>query len=258
MSDRLVLCYHAVSESWPASLSITPRRLEEQLSALTRRGYRGTTFHDAVHAAPSRRTFAVTFDDAYVSVLELALPIMSRLGVPGTIFVPTDFVGSRAVWPGVDRWLQTAHEHELATMTWPQLRALADAGWEIGSHTCSHPRLTGLADTDLARELADSRRRCEDGMGRACRSLAYPYGDHDARVIGAAATAGYEAAGTLPEQFSGAAPLAWPRVGIYYEDTPKRFAVKVSPTVRRMRASHAWPRAARVLREVRRVGSTRF
>ena len=246
MADRLVLCYHAVSETWPASLSVTPRRLEEQLSTLLRRGYRGATFHDAVHDPPAGRTLVVTFDDAYRSVLQLALPIMSRLGVPGTLFVPTDFVGTSAVWPGVDHWVQTAHEHELATMTWPELHALADAGWEIGSHTCSHPRLTELTDADLARELAESRRRCEEMMERPCRSIAYPYGDHDARVVRATRAAGYAAAATLPEQFTGAAPLTWPRVGVYCEDTPRRFAVKVSPSVRRLRASRAWPLLARL------------
>ena len=41
MSDTLVLCYHAVSESFPAPLSVTPTALEEQLALLAGRGYRG-------------------------------------------------------------------------------------------------------------------------------------------------------------------------------------------------------------------------
>jgi peptidoglycan/xylan/chitin deacetylase (PgdA/CDA1 family) len=63
MSDVLVLCYHAVSVRWPAELSVTPERLEEQLRLLVRRGFKGATFHQAVIAPPAPRTLAVTFDD---------------------------------------------------------------------------------------------------------------------------------------------------------------------------------------------------
>ena len=87
------------------------------------RGYRGATFHDAVHAPPAPKTFAVTFDDAYRSVIELGFPILSRLGVPGTVFVPTSFTGSEEPmsWPGIDHWLGGPHESELVPMSWEEL-----------------------------------------------------------------------------------------------------------------------------------------
>src|SRR5205807_2801894 len=52
VSDLLVLCYHAVSERWPADLSVTPVSLREQLGSLVARGYRGLTFADAVLGPP--------------------------------------------------------------------------------------------------------------------------------------------------------------------------------------------------------------
>jgi peptidoglycan/xylan/chitin deacetylase (PgdA/CDA1 family) len=243
MSDALVLCYHALSERWPAALAVTPARFESQLEGLLRRGYRGATFHDAVRSPPSGRTLAVTFDDAYRSVIELALPIMSRLGVPGTVFVPTAFAGADApmAWPGVDRWLATEHEAELVPMSWQELGALAAAGWEIGSHTRTHPRLTELDDVALAAELRGSRRDLESRLGLPCRSLAYPYGDEDARVVRAAGQAGYEAAGALPFPLPHApSPLRWPRVGIDRVDRGWRFRRKVSPLVRRLRTTRPW------------------
>src|SRR3954452_15915050 len=69
--DTLVLCYHAISETWPAALSTTPERFEAQLDLLLRRGYRPQTFTAAIKGATRKKTFAVTFDDAYRSVLEL-------------------------------------------------------------------------------------------------------------------------------------------------------------------------------------------
>jgi peptidoglycan/xylan/chitin deacetylase (PgdA/CDA1 family) len=107
MTDVLVLCLHAVSPRWPADLSITPERLERLLTGLVRRGYRGATFRDAVSAPTAPRTVAVTFDDAYRSVIELAFPILKQLGLPGTVFVPTDWAGAEKpmVWPGIDHWV---------------------------------------------------------------------------------------------------------------------------------------------------------
>ena len=238
MPDVLVLCYHALSERWPAALSTTPERFEAQLELLLRRGYRPVTFERAVLDPPGNRTMAVTFDDAYRSVLELARPIMDRLGVPGSVFAPTDWVGREKpmTWDGIDQWLGGPHEQELLCLGWPELRELADAGWEVGSHTCSHPRLTTVDDARLAAELRDSRAACEQGMGRPCPSIAYPYGDVDARVIEAARAAGYEVAAALPKRHGSRDPLDWPRVGVYHVDDLRRFRLKVSPLVRRLRS----------------------
>jgi len=252
--EVLVLCLHAVSERWPADLSTTPERLEAQLRLLVDRGYRGATFFEAVSAPPAPKTLAVTFDDAYLSVLALGLPILSALGLPGTVFVPTDFParGAPMAWPGIDHWLGGPHEAELTPLDWAQLEALADAGWEVGSHTRSHPRLPTLDDSSLASELQESRRECEARLNRPCRSLAYPYGAVDARVAAAAGAAGYAAAGTLPRgRLHRPEPLLWPRVGVYHGDDERRFRLKVSTTVRRLRASAAWSVAERLRRSPR-------
>src|SRR4051794_16583368 len=253
MSEVLVLAYHAVSERWPADLSVTSERLAWQLSRLTARGYRGATFHRAVTDPPADRTMAVTFDDGFRSVATLAFPILRRHGIPATVFVPTDHVGSGApmAWPGIDQWLGGPHEAELLPMMWTDLAMLADAGWEVGSHTRSHPRLTRLDDAGLCDELHRSREACERQLSRPCTTLAYPYGDHDGRVVAAARAAGYEAACTLPEEFSGDDPLRTPRVGVYHGDGDLVFRVKASPWTCRARRSAAWPAVSRAVRRAR-------
>jgi peptidoglycan/xylan/chitin deacetylase (PgdA/CDA1 family) len=242
VSDVLVLCYHAVSPRWPADLSVTPEAFERQLQLLVGRGYRGATFHDAVTSPADGPALAVTFDDAYLSVLELAKPIMDGLGLVGTVFVPTDYPEREGpmAWPGIDQWMGGEHEAELRPMNWAQMRGLAESGWEIGSHTCSHPHLTELDEDTLDREMILSRKACEQHMGRPCMTIAYPYGDYDARVAAAAGRAGYQAACTLPARFHEAQPLEWPRVGVYHGDDDRRFRMKVSPLMRRLRASRAW------------------
>lgn len=242
MNDSIVLCYHALSPTWEADLSTTPERFERQLRLLVSRGYRGVTFTEAVESPARGRVLAITFDDAYRSVLELGLPILDRLGLVATVFAVTDFVGSEQPmkWPGIERWLGVPHERELMPMSWPELQTLTEAGWEIGSHTVSHPHLTEVGDDMLRDELVRSKAACEDHLGNPCTSLAYPYGDFDARVVTATASAGYRAAATLPSRQHAREALEWPRVGVYHKDDDKRFRMKVSPSIARLRRSAVW------------------
>jgi peptidoglycan/xylan/chitin deacetylase (PgdA/CDA1 family) len=242
MTDALVLCYHALSPSWSAALSTTPARFERQLELLLGQGRRGVTFTEATRAKPGERLLAVTFDDAYRSVIELAAPILERHGVPATVFAPTDHIGSEQPmrWEGIEQWLGGVDEPELVPMSWRELRELAERGWEIGSHTCSHPHLTRIGDDALADELARSKSTCEQELGAPCGSLAYPYGDLDGRVVEAAASAGYETAAALPSRLDERGRLQWPRIGIYNADDELRFRVKVSAPLRALRRTPLW------------------
>jgi peptidoglycan/xylan/chitin deacetylase (PgdA/CDA1 family) len=244
MANVLVLCYHALSERFPAAMSVTPANFERQLGLLKRAGYRGVTFEEAVSAS-SGRVVAITFDDAYLSVLQLAKPMLDSVGYPATVYAPTAYLDTPEQplkWDGIDRWHGGEHERELLPMSWEQLGELAELGWEIGSHTCRHPHLDRVADdAELRAELVESKATVEERLGRPCTTLAYPYGEYDERVVAAAGAAGYAAAGTLPARLHPARPLAWPRVGIYRGDDERRFRLKVSPVVRRLRASRIWP-----------------
>lgn len=247
MSDTLVLCYHAVSRTLPDPISVSPAVLERQVGGLLARGYRGVTFREAVlDAGSGGRRLAVTFDDAYASVLERALPILSGLGIPASVYPVTDLVdGGRPLsWPGIDAWAGGPHERELLPMGWDGLRALREAGWEVGSHTCRHPWLPACDDARLRDELARSRAAIEERLGGTCDTLAYPYGGIDGRVLAAARAAGYLAGGAIASQRTGD-PLDHPRVGVYAFDTPRRFALKTRPLVRRVRRLGArggsWP-----------------
>jgi peptidoglycan/xylan/chitin deacetylase (PgdA/CDA1 family) len=239
VNDVLILCYHAINDRWPDDIAVSPGEFRRQLAVLVGRGYRGTTFSDAVLAPGSGRTVAVTFDDAFLSVAEFAYPIMSSLGLPGTVFVVTDFADDERplAWEGITSWRDGEHAAELRGLSWPQLRDLAEAGWEIGSHTRTHPRLTSLDDERLADELTASRLACEQALGRPCNSIAYPYGDVDRRVVAAAQSAGYRTAATLPNGLPRGRTLSTPRVGVYRGDSLRRFRVKVSPGVRLLRTS---------------------
>ncbi len=237
MNDTLVLCYHALSAAWPADLSVVPSAFQEQVDRLKRAGYRGVTFTEAVQRRARGKQVAMTFDDAFGSVLQLAKPILDDAGFPATVYAVTDFAahGTPLQWDGVEHWTDGPHAAELASLDWDNLRALRDAGWEVGSHTVTHPRLTRVSDEMLERELGVSRDVVAAEMGEPCASIAYPYGDVDARVVAAAGRAGYATGAALPARWGQIGALEWPRVGVYRPDDLLRFRLKTSRATRRTR-----------------------
>jgi peptidoglycan/xylan/chitin deacetylase (PgdA/CDA1 family) len=242
-SSPLILCYHAVSDSFDSALAVKRDRLREQVELLAGRGYEFLTYTElerrriAGTARPSQA--ALTFDDGYESTL-IAADVLAEFGVPGTVYVLPPMIGhdSPLSWPGISHWTQGPTAVELKPMDWDQLGRLAERGWEIGSHTLTHPRLPTLPGDSLAVELAESRAQLIERLGR-CDSVAYPYGNADRRVADAARAAGYESGTTLSKWHTADDPMLRPRVGIYLRDDLRRFKLKIarwSRAVRRLPA----------------------
>jgi peptidoglycan/xylan/chitin deacetylase (PgdA/CDA1 family) len=257
--DVLVLCYHALSRVSRLGTTVHPDRFERQVAALRDMGYVGTTFTEALTAPARSRVVAITFDDGSKSVPRDAWPILEAAGFTATAFVPTAWVGRRdpVRWAGLETARDSADHDELACMSWEDLAALAEAGWEIGSHTRTHPYLTTLDDRRLAYELAGSRSDCEQRLGRSCRALAYPYSDVDHRVVAAASAAGYMFAATVAYLPEWPRPLCWPRLAVVASDSERRFVRRASPTVRRVGATLLGGRTTHAARRLKRrvVGS---
>lgn len=204
----LVLCYHAVSETWEHRLSIEPGLLLRQVRALSR-----------------LRRVRVAFDDAYRSSASVFAELQ-RLGVPITLFVCTSFArrGSPLSIPE----LAGDDPEELSTMDWEELRSHHGNGVEIGSHGVTHAHLTRLSDEELAHEVAESKAEIEAELGCACAELAYPYGEHDVRVRTAVEAAGYERAFALSGGPRGDR-YAKPRLDLYRRHSPLRALLMTTP-----------------------------
>jgi peptidoglycan/xylan/chitin deacetylase (PgdA/CDA1 family) len=246
------LGYHSVTEDGPPFLSLRPETFRRQLDLLLGAGFRSGTGAVLERIAageklPDRHAF-LTFDDGFADTVTTALPLMAERGLTGLAFVLPGHLdgGSPLAWPEVAG--EAARRPRLMrSMDWAMLETLVEAGWEIGSHTMSHPRLPGLPDEALAQELLDSRRAVEARLGR-CDLLAYPFGDWDERVARAAAAAGYAFAFTLPfGGQAGATPMSIPRVTIDDRDVPWRFRAKLSGVGRAALFSPLRPAVRRAL-----------
>ena len=117
------------------------------------------------------RHLAITFDDGYRDNLRIAAPELSRLGLPATFFIATEFIGSTRV-PWWDEEVGIASEW----MTWDEVRELRDQGFELGAHTKNHVDLGVVGGQEAEDEIVGSRDRLEEETGASITTFSYPYG----------------------------------------------------------------------------------
>lgn len=195
MMSPVVLMYHRVcrDDAWrPSEFVVSASAFRRQMSWLARHGYYTPRLSDVLRdggRAPCvcGRPVMITFDDGYADVLANALPVLR------------DFGFTAAVFPVLDLERRFNHWDEGPELAGPllepdELRALENAGLELGSHTMTHRWLTRAPDEVVRWELARSREVLAEIAARPLPVLAYPYGDVDERVKHAAREAGFEAA----------------------------------------------------------------
>jgi peptidoglycan/xylan/chitin deacetylase (PgdA/CDA1 family) len=220
-----VLCYHRVGG--PRELGITRVRREtfaRQMSALAKAGWRTVTLEQFIQAdspylfpvarlSATGRHFLLTFDDAYESLAEHAFPVLSDVGFTATTFLVTDFVGRQNLWDV--RYTR----HRLTHLGWPAIEAWRARGFDFGSHSATHRRLTWLKEEALVEELGRSRETLVRRLGAAAgRAIAYPFGAANRQAVEIARRTGFEI-GFAGVWESGSDPLRLPRMPVYLWDT---------------------------------------
>jgi peptidoglycan/xylan/chitin deacetylase (PgdA/CDA1 family) len=171
-----ILMYHSLDETG-SPISIAPRIFARHLDRLHGTGYTVLPLGEALTTRASGPIAALTFDDGYASVHEVAAPMLARVGWRATLFAVSGYIGSDNQWPGQAGFVPPA-----PLLTWSQLQALSGAGWEIGGHTRTHPDLTQLSTDQIETEVVGGKRDLEDRLGQAVDLFAYPSGRHDQRV----------------------------------------------------------------------------
>jgi peptidoglycan/xylan/chitin deacetylase (PgdA/CDA1 family) len=215
-----VLCYHNLAPEAKGRLVLAVSSFEQQMQYLADQGYRVVSLDElaaytALGGQLPRKSVVLTFDDGYRSFLQYAYPILTKHGFTATLFVYTDYVGTRNA------------------MSWDDLRRLADEGFTIGAHSKSHNDLRRQQGETaeafgkrMQAELAQPLQLFRARLGREPKFLAYPYGAQDDDVVRKVHDYGYAAAFTVRREGNASFvfPLRLHRSQIYAEMSLKDFA----------------------------------
>ena len=225
-----VLMYHSISrpEVDYDPLCTSPERFEAQMLYLKRHNLRGVSMRElslALNAGEATGLIGVTFDDGYEDFLDAAVPTLEKLGFSATVFVVAGMLGSENTWEH-----GSGPRPQLRLLGVDGVREVSERGMEIGSHSVTHPRLSGLDSETLIREVEDSRQMLSKIVNAPIEGFSYPYGAVDGPAVRAARKAGYVYAVATKKQVVGGLH-DWPRTYVGEKDSPVRLGVKlkVSP-----------------------------
>ncbi len=166
---------------------VTPTKFRTILEFLKEEGYETVSIENLIHpgAILPKKPVILTFDDSYESLYTHAFPMMQTYGFSGTVFVITGFVGR------LNAWDVNLGGRTFRHLTWSQLDELHAAGFEIGSHTVTHPDLTRVDASRLQVELQRSKEDIEDHIGKSVDVISFPFGRYNRAVVDACRQAGY-------------------------------------------------------------------
>lgn len=169
-----VLMCHSISRSEGnnTTLCTSPERLENQMLYLKQYDLRAVSMRVlclAMNAGGARGLVGPTFADGYEDFLSVALPTLEKLGFSATVFVVAGMLGK-----------ENTSEHRggprprLRLLEANGVREISGRGMEVGSHTITHLRLSGLNPETLAREMSDSRHMLGEIVGRPVEGFCFP------------------------------------------------------------------------------------
>ena len=164
-----VLCYHQIrdwrpTDSKQAKDYIVPvAAFEAQLKMLADSGYHTVSadqLYDylAYGTALPARPIMLTFDDTDLPQFTIAKPVMEKYGFKGMFFIMTVSLGR----PNY--------------MSREQVKQLADAGNEIGSHTWDHKNIKQFTAADWAIQIDKPTKTLEAITGKPVKYFAFPFG----------------------------------------------------------------------------------
>jgi peptidoglycan/xylan/chitin deacetylase (PgdA/CDA1 family) len=172
-----ILVYHDLgtpppSEDYPG-LYISDADFSAEMEWLHQNGFQAVTLDEMMNAwfhgatLPSK-PIVITFDNGYIPQATFAPSVMSKYG-----------------WPGVLNEITADHLSDA------RIRKLLAIGWEVDSHSVSHPDLTTLTPSELQYQVVASRNFLRRTFHIPSNSFCYPSSKYNAAVVAAVKAAGY-------------------------------------------------------------------
>ena len=185
---------------------------------------------------------AITFDDGFQNLVDVALPELKKRDIHSTIFMIADGFGKCLDWSAEFY----DHYRTQRLMSEETLRSLASDLVAVGSHTLTHPMLTRLSPKGAEIEIRESKRRLEKILGRDVDLFSFPHGDYNESTVRMCRDAGYTRVFTTNPSFTrlDSDEFVIGRVTVEPADWPLEFSLKV-------RGAYSWfPKAQFLMRKL--------
>jgi peptidoglycan/xylan/chitin deacetylase (PgdA/CDA1 family) len=218
-SERVpILMYHVINPPPPGApfpgLYVQPSEFAAQMQALASAGYHAITqdqmwayWKRGVMPFPDgKKPIVVSFDNGYQSQYTNALPVLRRLG-----------------WVGNENIQLTGLPPSQGGLSQAQIKGMVAAGWELDTQGISHADLITLSATQLAEQVAGSRKTIQQRYGVPVNWFCYPSGHYNATVIAAVKSAGYTGSTTVVPGWAGpeSDPYRLPRLRVLGGTSPE-------------------------------------
>jgi peptidoglycan/xylan/chitin deacetylase (PgdA/CDA1 family) len=168
-----ILMYHEIGER--DRYSLPENELAAQMSYLNEQGFKTLGLTGLGRNLPAgEKAVMITFDDGYATDHSQAYPVLSKFGFKAVCFLTTSFIGT-------DRY-----------MSWEQVKELQRQGFDLQSHTHTHPLLATLSAEKIKEELTVSKNILEQKLGRGVQALSLPGGSLNKTITAAARECGYD------------------------------------------------------------------
>jgi peptidoglycan/xylan/chitin deacetylase (PgdA/CDA1 family) len=181
-----ILMYHYVRYSPDRAgvpLSVLPPDFQAQMQYLKDHGYTTISMRDLDLVLMGRtsappKPVALTFDDGYEDFYSTAVPVMQRLGLTATNYIPTMLIGR----PNY--------------MTWSEVQRLDEQGFEMAAHSQFHVDVARVPVGRAQVEIFGAKSDLERQLGHAVVDWAYPYGGFSYATVQLVHQAGYVSGAT--------------------------------------------------------------
>ena len=171
----VILQYHHVSDTTPASTSISPKQFALHMQYLQDHKFNVIPLSTLIAAIKQQKSLpdksvVITFDDAYTDILTNGKPILDKHNYPFTIFVNPSIV----------------ERNSKSYLSWQQLKTMADDGVIVANHGMAHDSLARIPEGMTEQEwlakntisLLKAEKLIEEKTGQSWRYFAYPYGEY--------------------------------------------------------------------------------
>lgn len=172
-----VLMYHSISSKYDSSICVSEKQFRAQMEWLRDNGYHAVSideFYEALaeNGALPEKPVLITFDDGFKDNYKAAWPILKEYSFTGTFFVVTGKIDSY-------------------NLDWDELKQLIEDGNSIGSHSVTHRDLSCLSAAQQEKELRESKRTLEEGLGTTIKAFCFPFGKYNKTTLSLLPELGY-------------------------------------------------------------------